>query len=295
MIITNKRGLSECFVILANKYFSEYDKVGWRSVTNLNDSPRYQLLKERHDKDIVQDISDLMPIIHGQAIHAGLCEASKEEKGVICEQRVVAKLFGREISLKPDRLEPIGKTGKYKLKDYKSTKVGAWQAGGRASWTYQANLYRLGLLEAAGMEVVEAQFELILLDWHKMKVESHNYPPAPIMPIQIDILDLEIVKDYLRKRIELFEMAEKCDDSALPLCTDSDRWARPDFFSIMKHGASKAYRNCETRAEAENVLDKLSTRKQYTIVFRAGESVRCKECQVKQWCSQYMEQVNPAF
>jgi len=297
---TNKKGLSESWLRVAKFYIDSYDKVGWRSATQLIDSPRIALLTERHEDEIVVDISDYIFMILGSAIH-GILDAAADHKA-ITEQRITTKILGKEVSMKADRIEEISDTNpkEYCIVDYKITKVASWQYGPKEAHQAQVNIYNLGYHREMNLNITKARLEMLLRDYSVIdSIKSpHNYPDAEVMPVPIELIDQSSTEEYLEERVKLFMEAEGCTDHNLPFCTDAERWARPEKWAYQKRGAARATRVCTTQAEAQALLDKKSAneRSKYEVVHRPGENVRCERyCAVAPWCNQYYAHLNPAF
>ena len=290
MTITNRLGLSSVFVIALQRAMAEYRNVGWRSATGLIDSPRQKILLERHHDEITMDVSDGLRLLEGVAMHDLLANLGAYEPQVVTEKPIILHILGKPIKMQADRIEPVphvkGEEEKWILKDFKRTKCGAWKAGGRSSWTAQGNIYKLGYHAMCDLNIVQVQFELILSDWHEAEVVKHDYPPHPIMPLEVDLWTLEETKEYLEDRVRLFAECEELDDDNLPDCTPIERWSRPDLWGVWnKNGkTAKPYRQFKNQADALEFIPTMKNPDNYEVKFRPGESVRCGRCEVKDFC-----------
>ena len=285
---TNKKGLSASWVRAAQASNEEYDKVGWHSVTTIVDAPRAKLLAERHDKEIVTDVSEEIFLILGSAVHR-ILELSAEAN-VITEQRIIVPILGKEVSMKADRIEPVAGSlpRQYIGKDYKITKVWAWKFGAKGSQIAQANAYRFGYSRELKLDIREWYLEMLLRDWSALekRIKGDEYPDAEVMSVKVPLWDLAFTNRYLEERVKLFTMCEGLHDDDLPACTDEEIWARPDSWAFQKKGAKRATRVCKSRDEAEMMLAGKSAENE--IVFRPGEKIRCENyCPCKAWCNQY--------
>jgi hypothetical protein len=302
--ILNRKGLSESWINAWHAYHAEYDQVGWRSATALIESPRIVLLQERHWDEIVIDIADEIFMILGSAVHNVL--AASSGPNVISEQRVTLPFAGKELAFKADRIEPIPGTNpqEYHLKDYKITKVWAWNFGAKAGQIAQANLYRYAYKKTMQLNITKLSLEMLLRDWSDLDaLKRHDYPDAEVMPLSLPVWDDDKTEKYLGHRVGLFSQQETVPDNQIVACTEHERWSRPDKYAVQKKGGKRAIRVFDTQAEANKYVEskkKSKDRKvreaEYEVDFRAGENVRCERfCRVRRWCNQYHTQLNPAF
>jgi len=290
MQIINRHGLSSVFVIALQRGMAEYRNVGWRSTTNLIDSPRQKILLERHYDEIEVDVADCLPMIEGTSLHDMLSNLGAYEPDVITEKAIILNVAGMPIKMQADRIEPVngrcGDATKYILKDFKRTKVGSYKRGGRASWTAQGNMYRMGYNALLGIDIVQVQFELILSDWHKAELVRHDYPPHPIMPMDVPLWSYEETMEYTQKRVALFIEQEGLSDDDLVECTPSEKWSEQDYYGVWnkKPGTAKAYKKVVDQAQAIEIQQEMKDPKQYEVRFMPGGPRRCKTCEVREFC-----------
>lgn len=310
MKYTNKLGLSEALHDAIISYAGDYDKVGWRSVTALCDSPRRQLLMARHSEEIEVDVADMMWAFFGNIGHHIAFKAGGPN--AVCEQRFITKVkdadgIAREISYKPDRLERRG--GTWVLRDFKFTSVyilkDAMQGRLKHEWINQLNLYRL-LLGKEGFDVSEMVLEIIARDWRRVEaLKEMSYPRHHAGVFKVPEMPLRDCQEYLAERIRLHAEADGLDDDGLPFCTEAERWATRDEFCVVKKDAktnpgglrTKLPRSgCWTMEEAMRFMADRKDKDNLEIEFRKGESKRCMDyCDAKIFCNQYRLEINPAF
>lgn len=290
--ITNVHGLSSVFEIALQRSIAEYRNAGWRSTTGLIDAPRIKILTERHEDDLTIDVADALAQIEGTSMHDMLANLGAYEPDVITEKSIILKVLGQDVKMQADRIEPIdgrcGDATKYILKDFKRTKVGAYQAGGRSTWTAQGNIYRMGYNALLGIDIVKVQFELVLANWNKIETVKHDYPEHPIMALDVDLWTYEETMKYLEGRVTLFLQQEKLADDDLAECTATEMWQRPDLFGVWKKkGTTKPYKQFKDKADALDQVTEMKKPEEYEVRFRAGERVRCHGfCDVSKFCSQ---------
>jgi len=293
MPITNKYGLSTPWIRIAEQNL--YDKVGWRSATELVGPVRLAMLRDRHREHIEVDVCDMSHAILGEAVHTLLERAGDD---AITEQRFIIDVMGKEVSMKPDRFEPEAEH----LRDFKTAKVWAYVLGTKDEWVRQTNIYAHGLRQH-GHTVSEISIELLIKDWDykgplgQTTIPKNEYPESPIIRIPVDVwLDAD-VEDYLRDRVMLFMDLEDTPDNELPICTMEERWGRPDKWAVKKKGGKRALSGGANFETEQDALDFAVTKNHpCDIEFRPGKSTRCEHfCDAKMFCNYYLNHINPAF
>lgn len=335
MKYTNKTGLSNAVAKAVIAFNEDYDKVGWRSITTLIDTPRAQLLRDRHSDEITEDVADLIWSFFGNMGH--LIAERNAGQDVIAEQRFIHNLNGKDISLKPDRLEkdigaiPITWT----LRDFKVTSVwvlkSALQGSVKPEWENQMNGYAY-ILELLGFPISSMKLEIIGRDWRQSeKMQNYDYPKAQAGVFDVPIWSKVRQTEYMDSRIALYKECEELADDDLPFCSEQERWAHPDQWAVVNKSskASKAtglkraipragkFRNnneammfvektrkpkftsANPKPETIEKATKLANEKadDMEIEFRRGESIRCERgyCKAAPFCNQYKTEINPAF
>jgi len=307
---TNKTGLSSSLYDAIVGFASEYDKVGWKSVTTLIDSPRAKLLTERHSDEIIEDVSDLLWIFFGNMAHL-IAERNASPKA-IAEQRFIEEVNGKQISFKPDLLLPNEDIpGTWTLRDFKVTSVyalkSALNGNVKKEWTKQLNIYAY-LLHLANIQVTAIKLEVIARDWRFTEsLREHGYPAAQCAVIPVAMWSTAKTKEFLEERIRLFAECEELEDDDLPLCSEDERWADPDRWAVVKtngkvgvSGYKKALPRATSFRNRSEALIFMAGRKdqdELEIEYRRGESRRCERgyCKAAPFCSQFRETIKPAF
>ena len=200
-----------------------YDYPEGINASALIDPPRIYYLRERHKDEIKIDISDRLWMVWGQAVHEAL--AKTPLKNCIQEHRIFVDVNGIKISGKFD----VFRLNKKILTDYKTTSVWTVIKQSRINeWKLQVNIYRW-LLVQHGYDVDKLRIIALLRDWHKyesIKKRAYNekYPIIPIVVIDLDMMDLNEVEEYVRRRAALFKLCEPLGDDELPVCSPKERW-----------------------------------------------------------------------
>lgn len=268
------------------------------SVTGLMKPPRISALEERHKDEIVEDASDRIWSLIGQAIHGILERAERIAK---VEERIYLDLDGVTISGKYDRFVVADGC----LQDYKVTSVYRVMRETSADFTAQQNAY-LYLLKngyfkdtitkekiPCRYEAKSSQLVYILRDWHRptARRDRGEYPPYQIVIKDVEVWEDSKTLEMLRSRIAIQKQAR----FALPLCTHEERWKGADKFAVKKEGAARALRVTDTIEEAELFLKNKSLTgtdtnelKNLKIFKRSSEPKRCLDyCSVAPFCVQF--------
>lgn len=271
MNLTNIHNLPDA--ILQAVKNDPYKGGGDISVTKLIDSPQRRVLIKKYHASIVEDVSERIWSLLGQAVHTILERANKSD---IVEERLYAEVNGWQLSGQFDRIDLHGTT----LDDYKVTGVYKAMQSDFTDWTNQLNVLRWLALRN-GYKVDGLRIIAILRDWKKSESQRKaNYPVAPIVSIDIPVLPDEQVYQYICDRISLHQKASAGEKV---LCTDDERWYEGTKWALMKKGGKRAIRIYENKDDIESpVADGLF------IEERKGGYKRCAEyCEVAPFCDQY--------
>ena len=215
MIITNKHGLPRAFALaVAN---DPYDRGKSRiSVTGLIAPPRARVIKELHEAEISEDVSDRIWALFGSAVHS-ILERAGELAGSRVEERLFARTCGWRISGKFDECRVADAT----LSDFKVTSVWTRIYGSRIKeWTEQLNLLAC-LCRLNNIEPID-NLSIICLyrDWQESRTGEGGYPAAAVEEVTIECLPQKDARKLMRSLVKRHQQAEV----RLPLCTDEERW-----------------------------------------------------------------------
>lgn len=290
MRLTNVLGLPAAIVnAIANDSYSRGDAD--LSVSQLIAPPRKVELERRHAAELVEDASDRIWALVGQAVHEIL---RRSETDALTETRLFVRSFdstGRAwmISGAFDRLACTHAV----LADYKVTSVWAAKNGHKIEWEQQVNTYAF-MLRMHGYWVERLQIVAILRDWRKS--EAIKYPDS-YPNHQVAVIDLPMWTDdqcaaFIHDRVEAHRAARE----HLPLCTDDERWGKPTTYAVMKDGAQKALKVYDTADEAQAFIDEKAKAPKAKIdnlrvEVRPGEYMRCSAyCSAAPFCEQYQSE-----
>ena len=276
MRFTNSHNLPQpIFEALCN---DDYEHIGDISVTGLIKPPLMRQLEQRHAYEIVEDATDRIWMVLGSAVHSIIERHGQQNR--LVEERLTAKVYGWEVSGKPDLLDADGT-----LTDYKVTSVFSFLLGDKPEWEAQLNCYAW-LYQQHGFDVKRLQIVAILRDWVKRRaaVEA-GYPQCGILVAPTPLWHGTETTDFIERRVALHQSAEETETENIALCTPRERWEKPTTWAVKKRGNKRALPGgvCDTLGQAEKVA--ASKPHPCEIEKRPGECVRCVHyCNVARFC-----------
>jgi hypothetical protein len=180
--------------------------------------PQLETLRYRHRDEIVEDVSERIWTLLGQATHIVAERAA--DSTVISEKRYFAQMGGWTLSGAVDLIE--GTT----LIDYKVRSVWTYIYKSRiAEWTAQGNINRW-LAHQNGVTHIDKMANILILrDWAKREVgKRKDYPAVQIVTQPLELWPLEKAEAYVAERVRLHQIARAAKDEEMPRCSDEDRW-----------------------------------------------------------------------
>ena len=286
MKITNKFNVPETLVALANRDYYSKGKSDY-SVTEIISPPRIQRLRRKHFDEIEQDVSDMLWMLLGTALHV-VAERSEVE-GHTNEERLSVGIDDIILSGAID-LQKNDKDGTI-ITDYKFTSAWALM-NDKPEWEQQQNIYKYLVERTKRTPVKKLEICALIRDWSRREaMVKPSYPQAPIQIINIPMWTHDRTEAFIKERIEMHRDSKvKADwDEELPLCTEEDRWIRETKYAVKKEGRKTAVRVLDSEQEAKDLLATMPDKDKGFIEIRKGEAVRCTGnfCGVAQWCTQY--------
>jgi hypothetical protein len=274
MNLTNIHDLPQALVDAVRN--DPYKGGGDISVTKLIDSPQRRVLLGTYKEAIVEDVSERIWSLLGQAVHTILERANKSD---IVEERLFADVDGWSVSGQFDRMDLHNET----LDDYKCTSTYKVMMSDMKEWERQLNILRW-LAAQNGYKIEKLRIIAILRDWRKADAKRKpEYPQKPVATIEIPVWSLDETYEYIKIRVNLHQSAvagEKVE------CTDEERWYEGTTYALMKKGGKRAIRVFERKEDAESQL----ADGQY-VETRKGGYRRCAEyCEVSEFCNQYQSE-----
>ncbi len=280
MKITNIMGLPQAFVEMAQSDYTPKPKR--YSATALLKGTREAILEKRHSDEIEQDVSDMIWLLFGKAVHS-ILENHQEADNEFKETRLTAE-FG-EYTL--SGIFDLYNAGEMEITDYKTCSVWKVIFGDYTDWKKQLLIYGY-MLRKIGFDVKKGKIIAILKDHSKRDAKTKpDYPKLPVQAVKFNFTenDFTEIEQWLIGRFEEIRRCENLSDDELPLCTPEERYNSGDKYAVMKKGRKTALRVLDSMEEAENWM---SSNGGDFIVTRPGEDKKCIDyCSVCDFCSHY--------
>lgn len=284
MIITNNLKLPAPFVNMAQRDYI-YEPNEYR-VTSLLKGVRETILERRHDAEIERDVSDMVWMLFGTAVH-GVLEKHEEGGNELKEQRIKIPFGDYVLSGQFDLYNDTTKT----VTDYKTASVWKIIFGDFEDWRRQLLIYCY-MLRKIGFDAQGGEIVAFLKDHSKRDAKiKPDYPQFPVKKVSFAFSDDDFIEceQWLSDRFALISRAENLPDDELPLCTPEERFNSGDKYAVMKKGRKTALRVIDSLEEAERWKSEHGGDE---IQKRPGEDKKCLDyCSACQFCSHYKEVV----
>lgn len=271
MNLTNIHGLPDALVNAVKN--DPYTGGGDISVTKLIDSPQRRVLRKKYSSMVVEDVSERIWSLMGQAVHTVLERAGTS---ALVEERLYSTVEGWSVSGQFDRLHLEDAV----LQDWKVCSV--YKAKGDAAWEQQLNCLRW-LAHKNGYEVNRLQVVAIFRDWKASEAKRNpDYPQRNVMIIEVPVWGLEQAEEYVRQRVMLHKAADVQDNPSPIECSEEERWYAGTTYALMKEGGKRAKKVVPIREQLEPVPA------DHYIEERPGINRRCEGyCEVAPFCEQF--------
>lgn len=283
MKITNTLSLPAPFVSLAES--DEYPVApNEYRVTSLLKGVRETILERRHGTEITRDVSDMVWLLFGTAVH-GILEHHQESGSQLKEERIKVPFEEYVLSGKFDLYDDDTKI----VTDYKTASVWKIIFGDFTDWRRQTLIYCY-MLRRIGFDAQGGDIVAFLKDHSKRDAKiKAGYPQFPVQTVKFRFTDADFAEceDWLRTKFAEVRAAEALDDADLPICTPNERFNSGDKFAVMKKGRKTALRVLDSMKDAErwkanNGGDSIET--------RLGEDKKCADyCAACEFCNYYLK------
>ena len=275
MNVTNEFDLPDAFVGSVSRDY--HSKPGEYSATTLLRGVCETVLMKRHWEEISVDASDCVWQVFGTATHK-IFERQKDDS--FKEEFFSVDVLNSKVTGRVDNYD----MERGILTDWKTSSVWKVQFKDFEDWRKQGLIYAW-LMRKSGLEVKVCRFVALLKDHSKSKARfDSSYPQKPLYVYEFSVTEenLKEIEDFIFQKVRELEEAEKIPDGNLEPCGETERWASPEKWAVMKKGRKSALRVCDSESEAEEY--KASKGGDY-IEHRIGESRKCLDyCNVCQWC-----------
>ncbi len=284
MKITNKYGLPQAFVSMAE---SDYQyKPKQYSVTSLLKGVRESILERRHHHEIEQDVSEMIWMLFGQAVHS-ILDSQEEGTHEFKEEYLRVPIGDYFLSGRFDLYNAKTKT----ITDYKTCTTWKIIFNDYEDWRMQLLMYAW-MLRTIGFDVQIGEVIAIIKDHSKAQAQRKaDYPELPVRKISFRFTDedFEYIGDWLITRFEEIAAAEKLPDDELPLCSLEERFNDGGKWAVMKKGRKAALRVLDSE---EKAIDWQKKNGGDFIEHRPGLDKKCADyCRAAPFCS-YWRDVN---
>lgn len=268
MNLTNLHGLPDALVAAVRN--DPYTGGGDISATKLIDSPQKRVLGRKYREMVVEDVSERIWSLMGQAVHTVL---ERAQTSALVEKRLYAEVEGWKLSGQFDRVHLDDSV----MQDWKVCSV--YKADGDVSWTRQQNVLRW-LAAQNGITVNRLEVVAIFRDWKKSEaMRKPDYPQQAVKVIGLPVWTLDEAYEYIVDRVRLHQQAEA---GTTVECTNEERWYSGTVYALMKKGGKRAIKISPVRDELG------APDAGYEVVERPGENRRCAHyCEVSSFCAQY--------
>jgi hypothetical protein len=284
MIITNKLNLPKPLVDMAQSDYT-FEPNEYR-VTSLLKGIRETILERRHQDEIEQDVSDMIWLLFGTAVH-NVLENHQEGDQEIKEARLKVPIGDYILSGQFDLYNADTKT----ITDYKTCSIWKVVYGDYSDWRRQLLIYAY-MLQSIGFPVEKAEIIALMKDHSKSQAKiKADYPKQPVRKITFTFTEKDFaeIESWLHQRFEEIAKAEKLPDDELPLCTPEERFNKGNKYAVMKKGRKTALRVLDSMEDAKYWM---ATNVGTFIEVRKGEDKKCQDyCSVCEFCNYYKEVV----
>lgn len=279
MIITNKFNLPQQFVDAINSDEQPESRPDVFSVTETLKGVREIVLSRRHKDEVTVDVSDMVWLLFGKAVHSML-DSKKESPGDLVEFRLYQPMGRVGLTGKPDLYRESDQC----VVDYKTCSIWKIIHKDFSDWERQIYLYAW-LLGGNGYPVKKGRVLAFLKDHSKIDAERNkDYPQHSVYVHEFDIdkdKQNEIVTETIRVMMAAYDL-RNTDTPKLPLCSDEQRYHKPNKYAVMKPKQKKAVKVLDTEEAAQAYADTIPGA---TVQYRPGEDAKClRYCMVRQFC-----------
>jgi hypothetical protein len=261
------------------------------TASGISKSIRSFILTDRHDDEIVKDVSEMSWAFFGTMLHSYL-EKYGLKGNFLSEQYLSSIIAGQEFTGTSDLL--CQEKSDYVIVDYKTMSVWGWvfwKDGKFNPYEVQLNAYKY-LYSKCDFYAKKLKIVAFFRNWEKKKV-GNGYPKIPIMEIPVKSWTLEETEDYIKTKINAFEKFKDAPEPELPMCLPEELWQSPTKYAVKRQGNKTAMsggiKNSKEEADKFILNQKIQDKKpyKYIVEVRPGTVERCNYCDGRTWCGQY--------
>lgn len=283
MKITNYFNLPETLVEAVSKEYQYKPKQ--YSVTTILKGTCQTMLERRYNEVIEQDVSEMIWLIFGTAVHS-ILENANETDTQLKENKIIIDVGEYKLSGIFDLYDEATKT----VVDYKTASCWKVIYNDWEDYRKQLLIYAY-MLRKIGFECDNGEIVALLKDHSKTKAKlDSTYPQYPVHKVTFNFNDndFEEIEKLIEEKFKDIAIAEKLSDEELTPCTPEERWYSGDKFAVMKHGRKTALRVVDTEEEAKQYMEYKGLDDKHYIECRTGVNKKCEEyCTVAEYCPFY--------
>lgn len=283
MKVTNRLGLPAAFVNAVS--VRRHNEPGCYSATTLNKGAKEIILTDRHFDELEVDAADSVWAVWGTAVHA-LMESKKDDN--FHEEKFEVPLSKSKITGQVDSYDMENAT----IFDWKTASVWKVIKADFADWKAQGMTYAW-LMSQKGLPVKKCRFVALLKDHSKTKAQTDStYPQSPVFVYEFDVTEdgLKETGERLLKKVAEVEAASLLEDKDIPICSESERWAEPEKFAVMKEGRKSAVKLFDNEGDASAMAAELGAK--HYVERRPGVSRKCEGyCPCREFCEFYKNNI----
>lgn len=296
MKYTNKFGLPETIALALSTMDDHYGGFSTDpktiSVTTAIAPPLQRRLRLEHEDEIEQDVSDMIWMLDGKAMHYIMELAGMAGAGTVVEKRLECRAPGGwKLHGALDLIDRFNI-----LWDYKSTSVWALMRGVKPEWEAQVNMYDM-LARLNGINVDGLRIMAKLRDWSltDKRKNPNTYPDVALRSLIVRRWTPDKQVAYTTERLALHAaaLAAPTSDDA-ELCTMEERWQDPPSVAVYKglspKRATRVFRDdIDAGKQAKELaLEWIAVqppKDSFALQERVSTPRRCLDyCPVAKWC-----------
>ena len=299
---TLNKGVKE--IVLTDRHFDELEVDAADSVWAVWGTAVHTLFQAQDEGFLVGLLRSFIAECKNDPIIGDDGELEKDERPLLIrlaellEARIKAK-FSKDTFVEERFEVPLSKskiTGQVDSYDMASATIYDWKTASVwkvvkadfADWKAQGMTYAW-LMAQKGLPVKKCRFVALLKDHSKTKAATDaSYPQSPVFVYEFDVTEegLKETGDRLEKKVIELETASLLEDKDIPPCSESERWAEPPVWAVMKNGRKSAVKLFDSEADADAFAGEMGN--SHYVEHRPAVSRKCADyCPCKDFCNFY--------
>lgn len=240
------------------------------SVTQLLKGATEIALEKKYADNLSIDVSENLNALFGTAFHKMLEEKVQLESQENEKFMTVLLPNGYKVSGISDCVD----YGLQEIVDYKTCSVWKFMFKDFEDWRNQTKCYNYLLYATEDKLFKKAKIIAFIKDWSQREAEKNpEYPQCPIQVLRFEFTENEILSvedDWTHKTDEV---KKRLESENWGVCEESERWAKPRTWAVMKNQNKKAEKVFQSEDEAQAYAEEKG--KGFWVQERAGEDTKC--------------------